>query len=207
MNLSDIFDSHLLDRHIIERLHDAAAHPTIARYLGASSMIANIDSFVKLHKTNSTARQAAIALQDRIRGWEEFEKVMQGGSPDIPFLMSWVKKLTSEDITCGVFLNYLLSDDFWTANKDHFFQINSSRCITSWPSASVATLPEFLLFLKAFISISSTLAVFSWAVDLSFNECIEKTLSIARLWQEIPSYKEVSNFIMCVLAPVILCLS
>lgn len=153
-------------------------------------MISNIDSFVKLYKSNLPAKQAALALQDRIRGWEEFEKAIHGVSPDIPFLMSWVKKLTSENITFGVFLNHLLSGHSSAAIKESAIPGDVS-CLPSWSSASLATLPEFLAFLKVFIGISSALVVFSWAVDLNARDCVQKALSIICLWQTIPSYQEV----------------
>ncbi|GJJ07278.1 hypothetical protein Clacol_001478 [Clathrus columnatus] len=195
LDFSDIFESHLLDKHIIERLHDAAAHPSIARCLGSPSMMSNLDSFLTLYTTNLPAKQATIALQDRVRGWEEFEKSIQGGSADIPLLMHWIRKLTSEDITCGIFLNYLISDTFSATRREYFLHIDRLHFIPSWSSASLVTFPEFLAFLKAFIGISSTLAVFSWAVDLGAHECVEKFLSIARLWQEVPAYEKIFNHV------------
>ncbi|KAF8592662.1 hypothetical protein K439DRAFT_1504349 [Ramaria rubella] len=196
LDLPDIFELHLLDKHILERLHDAAANPITARALSSAPMLATLHSFRNAHTTSRPGKDTAAALQQRIVGWERFEKALSGPVPDVSAVALWMKELTSEDMTCGIFLLSMLEEG--SLSKINRFPIQESPMTPSalWDSTALASFPDFVAFLRAFAGLSYMMAVLCWTDSISEPSCRERALAVVRLWQETDGYCEIVNHLI-----------
>jgi hypothetical protein len=184
---------HLLDKHILERLHDAAAHPTIARALGSPSVLATLQSFRNAHAPSRLAKQAAAALQQRVLGWERFEKALLGPVPDLVNVVSWLKELASEDMSFGVFLLSLLESESLLLRVSQLpIQEPPVSPTALWSSTSLASFPEFAAFLRAFVGLAYVVVVTCWAEYVADTSSTGRIFAMLRLWQEVDGYREVS---------------
>lgn len=185
---------HLLDKHILERLHDAAANPRIARALGSTSVLATLQSFRNAHATSRLAKQAAIALQQRVMGWERFEKVLLGPTPDLVSVASWLKELASEDMSFGVFLLSILESETLPLRVSQLPKQDPPLSPTAlWNSTSLVSFPEFSAFLRAYVGLAYVVVVACWAENVADTSSIERIFAMLRLWQEVEGYREVSD--------------
>jgi len=172
----------------VERLYDAAAHPLVAEALNSQAVLTCIQNFKDGHGTNHAVRAAVTGLQDRIKGWDKFNKLISGQSTDATGLPQWLRDITSDDMTCGVFV-------YWIVQEDVLSQIQESSARSPsghiWLSNSLPSCADFFGLLRAVVGVSLTLVVFCWAEDVSKGSCSEQIVSLIRLWQEVEGYREV----------------
>lgn len=184
---------HLLDKHILERLHDAAANYSIAHALGSASFLATLQSFRNAPTTNRPAKQAAINLQQRVLGWERFEKALLSPVPDLVSVASWIKDLASEDMSFGVFLLSMLRSESLSKITKLPMQEPPVSPTAMWSSTSLPSYSEFVAFLRAFLGLAFVVAVTCWADNVTDTSSMERLFAMLRLWQEVDGYREVSN--------------
>ncbi|KAF8492904.1 hypothetical protein JB92DRAFT_3236124 [Gautieria morchelliformis] len=197
LDLSDVFEMHLLDKHILERLHDAAANPTIAHALGSTPVLATLQSFQNAHAPSRPAKLAAAALQQRVLGWGRFEKALSSPQPDLVTVAQWIKELASEDMTFGVFLVSMLENDASLLKVSQLpIQEPPVRPTALWSSTSLASFYEFVAFLRAFLGIAHMMAVMCWANHVADTSSTERILAMLRLWQEVEGYREIVNHLL-----------
>lgn len=183
---------HLLDKHILERLHDAAANPIIARALGSTSVLDTLQSFCNALAHSRLAKQAAVALQQRVLGWERFEKSLSSPVPDLVNLALWIKELACEDMSFGVFLLSILENEplFLKFNRLPVLKPPASPTAL-WNSTSLASFSEFVAFLRAFMGLAHMMVVMCWADNVADRLNAERIFAMLRLWQEVEGYREV----------------
>ncbi|KAF8528781.1 hypothetical protein BU17DRAFT_79936 [Hysterangium stoloniferum] len=196
LDLADIFESQLLDKHIVERLHDAIANPHIAQALNSTTMMGNLQTFANSHTTTPQTKAAINALQARLLGWERFRQTLSGHPADIATLGLWIKELTSDDMTCGSFIHSLIYDDSLSSLiHDCPPQEPPTDPIALWNS-TVTSCSEIVAFLRALLGICCLLVALSYADDASMIPCIEKGLAVIRLWQETDGYSEIVSHLL-----------
>ncbi|KIJ37454.1 hypothetical protein M422DRAFT_33774, partial [Sphaerobolus stellatus SS14] len=191
LNLEDSLNPALLDKHTVERLYDAAANPIIADALDSEHMSNNIRAFKEAHSSNHAAKTAATNLETRLQGWAKFDKVINGQCVEINGLLEWLKELTSDDMSCGVFLCWMIQEDMLSKLKNL-----PTSAITStsslWSNGGLSS-SDFSALLRSLLGICFTLVVFCWAEDVSATASSERILAMIRLWQETEGYQEIVN--------------
>lgn len=192
MDLAELLEPSLLDKQIIERFHDAAANPLVAKALNTPLILRNIETFRNSHASNAAVQTATVALQDRILGWEKFTKVISGHSTDISGLFSWLKELESDDMTCGIFLYSIISGDMLAHIQA--LPVGQTDSLLTFCTSS-ASFHEFIAFLRASVGILLCLVALCWAEDTLAGTCSERLLALIRFWQETDGYREVRLYV------------
>lgn len=140
------------------------------------------------------ARSAAQQLITRIEGWTILEDALSNTQGNFPVAAAALADMSSQEASFGVWLASMIThqDLVTKLSENHITPISSQSPPLLLKRIKPATShDDFVAFIRAFIGVSSVLAVYAWADSLPEPQCRERVLGILRLWQGIDGYREV----------------
>ena len=141
-------------------------------------------------------RALAQQLVDRINGVAVLEDAISNTQGDFMAAAATIKDITRREMSFGILLESLVTHtdlvNKLAENPTISPSLHSPPALFTNGKASVSH-DDFVAFLRAFIGISSVLAVYAWADSMPDERCRERALSILRLWQGVDGYREVRN--------------
>jgi hypothetical protein len=199
LELSEIFDESNMDDRTLHFLHEAAANADIARALNRPPILPFLLTLANDLSASTATRKTASALLLRIHGWEILEDAFFNTQADFARAASFLKDAASSAVSLGIILDSLIN------HPDLVSKLSESSTVWAithgvspprlWADAVSQAVPishdEFLIFLRAFIGIGCTVVTWFWADILPNRACRDRSLSIIRLWQDVPGYREV----------------
>jgi hypothetical protein len=191
-----------VDEDSLLELLDASANPDIARYLNTPSFLDVLRDIQESTSHDKGSQLAARRLLSRISGWGAFEDALSNTQADFTESISILKDIGTEEQSLGIWLLSMTEhDDLLTKISENpvFSSLSSYPKLfsmiksTSNGSNAVVTHDDFIAFVRAFIGVSSVLAVWAWADSLPHEMARERTLGVLHLWQGVEGYREVSS--------------
>lgn len=194
MDLASIFDAQNLDELAVLRLLYAATNVDIARHLNNESFLRILRTIQDSASVDKQTQVAVRRLSARIRGWHSFEDALSNTQGDFSESIRMLKDIGTEELSLGAWLeSMIIHDDIVTKLAE-----NPVLPIPQSPSPFLlrnsfisVSHGDFINFLRAYIGVSSVLAVWGWADSVGNEVCRERTLSVLRLWQGVDGYREV----------------
>jgi len=196
-----MFNEHSLDETTIHCLSEAAANVEIARYFSESiAFMQSLETLESSSRTENSIRKALQKLLARIRGWQTFEDALTNPDGDFLTSMAFLKDISVDEFALGCWLECMLNHEDlvnkladgpipegpWSAPPLLFQERHSEISHTT-----------FIMFIRAFIGISTVLAMLAWSDSLGDDPCCERTLNILVVWQGIDGYREVGHTCHC----------
>ncbi|KAH8094936.1 hypothetical protein BXZ70DRAFT_896180 [Cristinia sonorae] len=199
IDLPTIFDASTLDEETLSKLLNAAANADIARYLNNTFFLDILSSVASNNGTAKETRSAAQQLKSRIEGWPVLEDALSNTQGDFSSAAVALADMSSQEASFGVWLSSMIThQDLVTKLSENPITPVSSQYppLLLRRIKPATTHDDFVAFIRAFIGVSSVLAVYAWADSLPEPQCRERVLGIIRLWQDIDGYREILNHLL-----------
>ncbi|KAH7923670.1 hypothetical protein BV22DRAFT_1015011 [Leucogyrophana mollusca] len=197
LDMEQIFDASNMDDITILNLLDAAANADISRHLNNEWFLGLLNSIQANATGDSEVKVASRRLLSRIREWKNFQDVLANDASNYDEAAQFMKDIGSEEQSFGIWLESMITHSDLTSK---LCDIPTGALPCPPPlldlSSSAVSHADFISFVRAFIGVSSVLAVYAWSDSLPNDQCRKQTLAVLRLWQEIPGYREIVNHLL-----------
>jgi hypothetical protein len=195
IDLLEIFNEQTLDETTVLCLAEAAASVEISRYfLDDSLFMQSLESLITSAKTPKIVENALRKLTDRIYGWRTFEDALQNPEGDFVGSSAFLKDISSEEFALGCWLECMLG-------REELSHKLANNPVPSDPHPVLRSLfqetmtsishEEFVMFVRAFLGVTTVLSMLAWSDSLGNDLCCERTLNILVVWQSVNGYREV----------------
>lgn len=179
-------------------LVDAAASLEIARYfLEDEPFYSSLGALQVNPKLPPSVRHAIERLLARVNGWKSFRNSLDNREPEFAQSVDFLKDLASEEYSLGCWLVSMLNHSDLCAKFETEVPIPSSARALPRPlfryQDPAIEFSEFLIFVKAFLGLSSVIAVWSWYDSIGIDTGRERALAILALWEDVEGYREVMH--------------
>jgi hypothetical protein len=195
-----IFEVSNLDESTILRLLDAATNPDIARHLNNNWFLELLRSVQSTPGASHEMQLATRRLATRIQEWQILEDALSNTQADFNQAAAMMKDIGTEEQSFGIWLESMTTNSELVLKlaENPVLPISQSHppLLFGQSMASVSH-DEFISFVRAYIGVSSVLAVYAWADSLPNHQCRERSLGILRLWQTVDGYREASSLSLC----------
>lgn len=190
-----------MDEDTLNRLLSASSNPDIARHLKSMELIEQLTAIYQAPSAPSATKTIAKQLVERLHGWEVLADSLWNTQGDFATASSFLRVACSKEASFGAVLQaFILHTELVTRLAENPVIRGSTAsppallveadAFKSQPSVSH---DEFISFMRAFVGVSSVVAVYAWADSLPHWECRERVLSILKTWQGVKGYREVSD--------------
>jgi len=187
-----------MDKFIIDRLLDASANVDIARHLRAEWFFDLLHKLRGLSTANREMQLAVRRLTARIQGWEVLEDALSNTRADFNAAASVMKDIGSGENSFGIWLESMVTHQDILSKLAENPVLPNPQCPPSLLGLSSAVShDDFIAFVRAYIGVSTVLAVYAWSDSLPNVRCRERALGIIRLWQGVEGYREVIVSKLC----------
>ena len=205
VDLLETFKEQTLDETTVLCLAEAAASIEISRYfLDDSSFMQSLAQLVSSAKTPKIVQKALRKLINRIYGWRTFEDALKNPEGDFVASSAFLKDISSDEFALGCWLECMI-------NREELGQKLAANPVPFDPRPPLKSLfqektsishKEFVMFVRAFLGVSTVLSMLAWSDSLGNDPCCERTLNILVVWQGVNGYREVgillvSGFLCC----------
>jgi hypothetical protein len=194
-----------MDESTVLRLLDAAANPDISRYLNQDWFQELLRSIQCIPSTGQELLLATRRLATRLREWQILEDALSNTQGDFNQAAAMMKDVSTEEQSFGIWLASMITNPEVVLKlaENPALPISQSHppMLLGQTMASVSH-DEFIAFVRAYIGVSSVLAVYAWADTLGYHECRERTLGILRLWQTVNGYREASQSLFILIVTI-----
>ena len=187
-----------MDETTILCLAEAAASTEISRYfLEDPLFMQNLEDMIQSQKTHKSVQKALKKLTNRIYGWRIFEYALENNDGDFSASSAFLKDITSDEFALGCWLECMINQE------ELYGKLARNEVVTSPRSAPPVLFQEtppsisheeFVMFVRALLGVSTTLAMLAWSDSLGDDPCCERTLNLLVAWQGVDGYREVRNF-------------
>ena len=183
-----------MDESTLFRLLDAAASFEIARHLD-TEWFSGVLKSIHEHPASSSERKAVVRrLEARIKGWQALEDALTDTQTDFNAAVDMIKDIGNEENSWGIWLESMIT------HHNLLTKLGEHPVVPNAPPferiSSTVSHNDFLAFVRAYIGVSSVLAVYAWSDSLPNPRCRERTLGILRLWQSVEGYREVNSTVL-----------
>ena len=193
-----VFDANVLDEANTNRLLDAAANVDIARRFNDPAFLELLAEARDGPRTDRDTQYAINRLISRIHGWELFEDAIVNSHGNFYESARLLKDIGTGEQSLGIWLESMSIHDVLPVKLSEIplppFQITPPLLLSEKAAGSV-THDEFIAFVRAFVGVSSVLAVWAWSDSIGHDVCREQSLAILHLWQNVSGYREVGFFL------------
>jgi hypothetical protein len=195
IDLLEIFNEQTLDETTVLCLAEAAASCEISRYfLDDPSFMQSLENLVTSVKSPKIVQKALRKLINRIYGWRTFEDALENPEGDFVVSSAFLKDISLDEFALGCWLECMISREELT-NKLATNPVPSDprpplKSLFQGNMASVSH-EEFIMFVRAFLGVSTVLSMLAWSDSLGNDSCCERTLNILVVWQSVNGYREV----------------
>ena len=192
MDLQMVFDEYNMDELTVLRLLDAAANVDIARHLNNDWFLGLLETIQGTPVADKETQFAVRRLAARIRGWQLVEDALSNTQANFNEVASMMKDIGTEEKSFGIWLESMITHHDLIAKlaENPVLPIYQSPPSLLHAPLSVSH-DEFIAFVRAYIGVSSVLAVYAWSDSVPNVRCRERALGVLRLWQGIDGYREV----------------
>lgn len=191
-----VFDANVLDEANTNRLLDAAANVDIARRFNDPAFLELLAEARDGPRTDRDTQYAINRLVSRIQGWELFEDAIVNSHGNFYDSARLLKDIGTGEQSLGIWLESMSIHDVLPVKLSEIplppFQITPPLLLSE--KAGSVTHDEFIAFVRAFVGVSSVLAVWAWSDSIGHDVCREQSLAILHLWQNVSGYREVGFF-------------
>lgn len=193
LDISSIFTVHNLEESTVLRLLDASTNADIARYFNNDFFLGMLHDVQGNPGFDKRTQLAAGRLSNRIHQWHVFEDALSNTRGDFRVSAQMLKDIGNEEHALGSFLQTMMNHDNVVAKlaENPVLPSQSHPPLLLHSTLTSVSHGDFITFVRAFIGVSSVLAVWAWADSLGNDECREQTLAVIRLWQGVDGYREV----------------
>ncbi|KAF8326413.1 hypothetical protein F5887DRAFT_1197258 [Amanita rubescens] len=198
LDLDMVFDANVLDEANTDRLLDAAANVDIARRFNDPAFLELLGEARDGPRTDRDTQYAINRLTSRIRGWELFEDAISNSHGNFYDSARLLKDIGTGEQSLGIWLESMTIHDVLPAKLAEIAVPPSQitpPLLLSEKTGSVRH-DEFIAFVRAFVGVSSVLAVWAWSDSIGHDACREQSLAILHLWQNVSGYREIVNHLL-----------
>ncbi|THV08220.1 hypothetical protein K435DRAFT_3799 [Dendrothele bispora CBS 962.96] len=202
---SHVFDSSSMDEDTILELLDASANPDIARHLNTTSFLDTLRDIQESAQHDRATQVAARRLLARISAWDAFEDALTNTQADLTESIAMLRDIGAEEQSLGIWLMSMTQhDDLLTKMSEnpvfsstHSYPrlFSSIRNLRNGSGVAVSH-DDFITFIRAFIGVTSVLAVWAWADSLAHDMSRERALGVLHLWQGVDGYREIVDYLL-----------
>ena len=188
-----MFNSNVLDEATVNRLLDAAANVDVAQNFNSPSFLNMLVEARDSPTTGKDVQYAINRLISRIHGWEIYEDALSNAHGDFYDSARLLKDVGTGEQSLGVWLESMIIHDVIPMKLAQNV-VPSSQILPPLlfnEKAGSVTHDEFITFVRAFVGISSVLAVWAWSDSIGHDVCREQSLAVLYLWQSVSGYREV----------------
>jgi len=194
IDLLETFNEKTLDETTVLCLAEATASMEISKYFfDDSSFMQCLDNLARNAKTK-IVQKALRKLTNRIYGWRTFEDALENPEGDFVVSSAFLKDISSDEFALGCWLECMI-------NREELSHKLATNPVPSDPCPPLKSLfqenvtsishEEFILFVRAFLGVSTVLSMLAWSDSLGNDLCCERTLNILVVWQSVNGYREV----------------
>lgn len=191
----EIFNERTLDETTVLCLAEAAASVEISRYfLDDPSFMQSLENLATGPKTPKVVQKALRKLIRRIYGWRTFKDALENSEGDFMVSCAFLKDISSDEFALGCWLECMISRDELIRRLATNPAPSDSRPLLKSLFQEITTPishEEFVMFVRAFLGVSTVLSMLAWSDSLGNDLCCERTLNILVVWQSVNGYREV----------------
>jgi hypothetical protein len=181
-----------MDKYTITRVLDASANPDIARHLNTEWFSAILHTLQGLSCADMEMKSLVRRLAARIKGWQTLEDALSNSRADFNEAAATMKDMGSEENSFGIWLETMVThQNIYSKLADHVVLPNPQCPPSLLRTTAAVSHDDFIAFMRAYLGVSSVLAVYAWSDSLPNARCRERALGIIRLWQSVNGYREV----------------
>lgn len=195
IDLLETFNEQTLDETTVLCLAEATASMEISRYFfDDSSFMQSLEGLATNPKTPKIVQKALKKLTNRIYGWQTFEDALENPEGDFVVSSAFLKDISSDEFALGCWLECMI-------NREELTHKLATNPVPSDPYPPLKSLfqenvisishEEFVMFVRAFLGVSTVLSMLAWSDSLGNDLCCERTLNILVVWQSVSGYREV----------------
>jgi len=188
-----------VDEDTLLELLDASANPDIARHLNTPSFLDTLREVQESANHDRSTQVAARRLSSRVSAWVAFEDALTNTRADFTESITMLKEIAAEEQSLGIWLMSMtqhgdiltkMSENPVFSSTHTYPRLLSSICNVNSRNGAVSH-DDFITFVRAFIGVTSVLAVWAWADSLAHDLSRERVLGVLHLWQGVDGYREV----------------
>ena len=147
-------------------------------------------------KTHKDVQKAVKKLLGRVNGWQSFEDALDNPEGDFVASSLFLRDISTDEFALGCWLECMI-------NREDLADKLAANAVPSEPRPSLPILFQeepppvshqgFIMFVRAFLGISTALAMLAWSDSLGDDPCCERTLHVLVTWQSVNGYREVRS--------------
>jgi hypothetical protein len=183
-----------MDEITVLRLLDAVANVDIARHLNNNWFLGLLQTIQRTPMADRETQFAVRRLAARIQSWGLVEDALSNTQANFNEVASIMKDIGTEEKSFGIWLESMITHHDLVAKLAE----NPVLPVHQFSPPSLLHVPlsvshdEFIAFVRAYIGVSTVLAVYAWSDSVPNVRCRERALGVLRLWQGVDGYREVS---------------